>query len=137
MNRKRLILVMWVALLFAAAGCGGGGDSSENTTSICQQGSGSTYVGLEKQGAYIYNNPDVSDPLALCQNKHAVISKVSNNSGSDISLSHGGPFIILNSGTSVTDFNGQTVEGSWSAQRGGDVNGSPTQISIQVEWRRP
>lgn len=101
------------------------------------------FVGLAQQGgstSFIYNNRSVSDPLAFCQAKNAVVTNVTNNSGSNLSLAHGGPgatFIVIDSGNSTSAFNGMPVEGNWTAQLGGNVGSLPSQITIKVDWASP
>ena len=99
------------------------------------------FLGLSQQSAtsFIYNNT-APDPLILCQIKHAVITKVTNNSGRDLSLAHGGPgsvFIIIGSGGSTTAFNGAVVEGNWTAQVGGSSTSLPAQVTIKIDWKTP
>jgi len=140
MNGKALITAAGITVLLAAlVACGGGGGGG-NVTSVCQQASGVAYVGLAQQGGTAIYNAEAADPLVLCKTPHAVISKVTNDSGYTLSLAHGGPgspFIILNSGVSITTFNGQPLEGNWSAQYSGDMNKAPSQMTIKVEWSKP
>lgn len=137
-----ILLITAAGLISIVASNGGSGGGGGQTSSICQQASGTTPVGLGRQGgatSYIYNVM-ATDPLALCQIKHAKISGVKNNSGQDFSIAHGGagsPMIILRAGTSTTAFNGQLVEGNWTAQYSGNVNNAPSSLTISVDWVRP
>ena len=138
---KMIVLVILLAHLMSACYSGSGGGQ---VPTRCERSTGTAYIGLGRQGSStgIYNNVDspASDPLVGCATEHAVITKVSNESGSDIGLAHGGPgsqFIILHSGDTTDLFNGELVEGNWLAQRGGTVVDEPLTISIKVEWKTP
>ena len=143
MNKKALVtttcLVLLAMLLIGCARWPSEDQDGPASTPLCEQPNGIGYVSLGRQGNGIYNT-EVSDPRAWCSPPHAIITKVTNDSGNDISLAHGGPgsnYIILNSGDSTDVFNGQLVEGFWSAQRGGPVAGEPLQITIKAEWKKP
>jgi len=144
MNNKLLVTVLCLILSASLlGGCRGGGSGSGDTGSTrCEDATGFTLVGLGSQGNGIYNNADspTQDPRVGCPTEHAVITKATNDSGHNISLAHGGPgsaFTVLNSGDSTTAFNGQFVEGNWSAQRSGNVAGEPSGITVKVEWKKP
>lgn len=147
MQRLALIIGMCLALAVCAACSIGGGGGGGNTTSVCDQPTGVAYVGLAAQSTSyqgntgIYNTGNgVADPLIWCQNKGAIITGVRNDSGYNFSLAHGGPgspFIILNNGTSANVWNGQPVEGNYSAQFSGELKNAPPSLTVKVEWRQP
>lgn len=139
----RLAVVFAGALLWLVMGCSLVGEFGEGTSvpSDCQRESGTAIFGLDQNGgsmSFIYNVSAV-DPLAFCETKHAVITNVTNQS-ERLSLAHGGPgsqFIILDGGTSTSIFNGQLVEGNWTAQWAGAAGTPPSQVTIKVDWTRP
>lgn len=100
------------------------------------------FFSLWQQGgstSFIYN-ATANDPLALCQIKHAVVTNVKNMSGRDLSLAHGGTgaaFIVINSGSSTSAFNGTIVEGNWTAQVAGVTSGLPSQVTFAIDWKVP
>jgi hypothetical protein len=70
---------------------------------------------------------------------NATITGVKNLSEYTFSVAHGGAgaqFVVINSGATVSAFNGQLVtSGDWSAQYAGSVDLAPASMSIQVNWQ--
>jgi hypothetical protein len=102
---------------------------------------GTEYVGLSRVSSTSFQyQGTTSDPWNA---QRALITTVRNNTGYNLSLSlrdANNAFvgaIVINAGQTVNSFQNYRFQGNWTAQIGGSVTSAPSQLSIQVGWRKP